>query len=211
MPPKLQISRQDIIDAAFDLVRKSGWAQLSARSIAKKLKSSTMPIYSQFKGIEGLEEEVVKKAIDLLAEYGRVPRTEVLSLNHGIAYVLFAWEEPYLFAAINDEKHFSLQIKYGDPLFAAYVKELTKDPEMAGFSLEQLSYFELLSWIFVRGVASLKFWVERTQGDFNEERLVEFMRDVSKVFRSGFIENQARSSKNSEKGKLQHKNSRKHE
>ncbi len=69
MPADTKISREDIIDAAFEIVRKGGWAQLSARSIAKRLKSSTMPIYSQFKTMEMLEDEVVKKAVTLQAEY----------------------------------------------------------------------------------------------------------------------------------------------
>jgi AcrR family transcriptional regulator len=194
MPAKAKTTRGDIIDAAFEIVRKGGWVQLSARSIAKRLKSSTMPIYSQFKTMEMIEEEVVKKAVALQAEYSAAPLTDVSALNNGIGYVLFAWEEPHLFTAINDEKHVSMHIHYSAVLFDAHVDELTRNPRMAGLSRDQLGYFQFLAWMFVQGIASLKPWIEKTQGGFDKERLIELIRDGSKTLTYGFVENQTRSS-----------------
>jgi len=194
MPAKTKISREDIIDAAFEIVRKGGWAKLSARSITKTLKSSTMPIYHQFTSMEMIEEEVVKKAVALQAEYSSVPLTDVSALNNGIGYVLFAWEEPHLFAAIYDEKHISMNIQYSDALFDAHVEELARNPRMAGLSRDQLRYFQFLAWVFVQGIASLKPWIQETQGNLDKERLTELIRDASRILTYGFIENQARSS-----------------
>ena len=194
MPAKTKISRADVIDAAFEIVRKGGWAKLSARSISKKLKSSTMPIYYQFTDMEMIEEEVVKKAVALQAEYSSVPLTDVSALNNGIGYVLFAWEEPHLFASIYDEKHISMNIQYNTALFDANVEELARNPRMAGLSLDQLRYFQFLAWIFVQGIATLKPWIVKTQGNKDKDSLIELIRDGSKILTYGFIENQARSS-----------------
>ncbi|MDP2853298.1 MAG: TetR/AcrR family transcriptional regulator [Smithellaceae bacterium] len=198
MSADTKISRADIIDAAFEIVRKGGWEQLSARSIAKKLKSSTMPIYSQFKTMEMLEDEVVKKAVALQAEYSSAPLTNVSALNNGIGYVLFAWEEPHLFAAINDEKHVSMQIPYGALLFEAQVEELTRNQKLAGLSRDQLRYFHFLTWMFVRGIATLKPWIEQTQSNVDKEWLTQLIRDGSRILTYGFIENQARSAEKKE-------------
>lgn len=202
MPPKAKISREDIIDAAFGIVRKGGWAKLSVRSIAEKLKSSTMPIYYQFKSMEMIEKEVVKKAVALQAEYSSVPLTDVSALNNGIGYVLFAWEEPHLFAAIYDEKHISTNIQYSTALFDAHVEELTRNPRMAGLSRDELRYFQFLAWVFVQGIASLKPWIKKTQGSLDKKSLVELIRDGSRILTYGFIENQARSSVKEKKGNL---------
>ena len=67
--------------------------------------------------MEMLEDEVVKKAVTLQAEYSATPLTNISALNNGIGYVLFAWEEPHLFTAMNDEKHVKMQIQYSAKLF----------------------------------------------------------------------------------------------
>jgi AcrR family transcriptional regulator len=201
LPANARISRDDIINAAFKIVRKGGWAQLSARSIATMLKSSTMPIYSQFKTMEMIEKEVFKKIVDLQSKYLREQYTDVPALNNGIGYVLFAWKEQHLFAAINDEKHIPLRIQYRDELFDAHVDDLTRNPRMADISREQLSYFQFLGWAFVQGIATLKPWIAATQGKFDKEKLIELIRDGSKTLTYGFIEMQARSNKKNKKVK----------
>lgn len=199
MPADTKISREDIIDAAFEIVRRGGWAKLSARLIAKRLKSSTMPIYSQFKTMEMLEDEVVKKAVALQAEYSATPLTTVSALNNGIGYVLFAWEEPHLFTAMNDEKHVKMQVQYSARLFDAHIEELTRNPRMAGFSRDQLNDFQFLAWIFVQGIATMKPWIEETKSNFDRGQLIELIREGSRTLTYGFIENQARSSERRKK------------
>lgn len=202
MSADTKISRADIIDAAFEIVRKGGWEQLSARFIAKKLKSSTMPIYSHFKTMEMIEDEVVKKAVALQAEYSSMQITDISSLNNGIGYVLFAWEEPHLFTAINDEKHASMQVPYSAMLFEAQTEKLTKNQKLAGLSRDQLRYFHFLTWMFVRGIATLKPWIEETQGHIEKEWLIKLVRDGSRTLTYGFLENQTRSAEKREKEEI---------
>ena len=49
MPPQKRIFREDILEAAADLVRQEGPAALSVRNIAKKLGCSTQPVYSSLR------------------------------------------------------------------------------------------------------------------------------------------------------------------
>ena len=44
MPPKARITRDMILDAAFDLVRAEGHEALNVRTLAKRLGCSTQPI-----------------------------------------------------------------------------------------------------------------------------------------------------------------------
>ena len=52
MPPVQKTGKDEIINAAFDVVRKEGFGNLNARAIAKKLGVSTQPIFSNFKNME---------------------------------------------------------------------------------------------------------------------------------------------------------------
>ncbi len=44
MTARIAVDRDRIIEAALDLIREGGWEAVSARSIAARLGSSTMPI-----------------------------------------------------------------------------------------------------------------------------------------------------------------------
>ena len=59
MPPRKRIFREDILKAAVQLVQEEGTAALSVRNIARTLRCSTQPIYSEFENMETLREELV--------------------------------------------------------------------------------------------------------------------------------------------------------
>ena len=59
MPPRKRIFREDILKAAVQLVQEEGTAALSMRNIARTLRCSTQPIYSEFENMETLREELV--------------------------------------------------------------------------------------------------------------------------------------------------------
>ena len=84
MPPKFKFTREEIVDAAFNIVRRGGWTALTARSIGNELGASSRPIYSFFNSMSELEEEVVKKAVDLLFQFMSQKRTGDLWIDHGI-------------------------------------------------------------------------------------------------------------------------------
>lgn len=189
MSPPSKITRQDVVNAAYKIVRKHGWSKFSARAIAKELKSSTMPIYSHFDSMKELEFEVVGKIMALLGEYESGPHTGIQALDHGIGYVLFAWEEPNLFAAINDRKHVGMQVQFGNRQFDRHVEELTRNPRMQGYSKEQLVRFQFLAWIFANGLASIKNWVDGTRKDgFTKQDLIDLIREGSRTLTYGFIQ-----------------------
>ena len=58
MPPRKRIFREDILNAAVNLVRQEGAQALSVRNIAQALHCSTQPIYSEFESMDALREEL---------------------------------------------------------------------------------------------------------------------------------------------------------
>ena len=58
MPTKIKISKDMILDAAFEIVRKDGIEKLSNRELANKLKCSIRPIYYQFENVDEMQQEL---------------------------------------------------------------------------------------------------------------------------------------------------------
>ena len=65
MPPKVKVTREDIVDAALDIIRESGEDALNARAVASKLGVSTQPIFSNYESMDMLKKDAVAAAKDL--------------------------------------------------------------------------------------------------------------------------------------------------
>ena len=100
MPPKVKITREEIINVAVELVRASGDGALNARAIATALNCSTQPVFSNFATMEKLREAVIVAAYE---RYLGFIQNEIESERYpqykafGMAYVRFAKEERELF------------------------------------------------------------------------------------------------------------------
>ena len=74
MPAVRKVSKEQIIDAAVEVLRDDGFSAINARSVAKKLGCSTQPIYFSFKNMDELKAAL--KAHDK-------PRVSILRQVHG--------------------------------------------------------------------------------------------------------------------------------
>ena len=69
MPPKVKITKEMIVDAAFEIARSEGAENINARTVSKKLGCSTQPVMYHFKTIEELKKTVYVKADGYHSEY----------------------------------------------------------------------------------------------------------------------------------------------
>ena len=165
MPPKVVFTREDVIQAAFDFVREEGLKKLSARKIARRLKSSTAPVYSQFSSMKELELEVLRKAEDLLLQYTREPYTERVFLNMGTGYVFFAREYSELFRALFLGRGVSRDVVED---FNDFIREdMLKDSRFVAMPANDRDVLLQQMWIFTHGLAAL-VCVGLVEDDSNE-------------------------------------------
>lgn len=97
MPPKARITREMIVDAAFQLVRTKGFEKITAQAVAEELGCSTQPIMSHFKRVEDLRTTVEEKADQYHSAYLMNVAGENPMLEIGLNYIRFAREERNLF------------------------------------------------------------------------------------------------------------------
>ncbi len=108
MPPKAKVTREMILDAAFDLVRTEGQAALNVRALAKRLSCSTQPILYNFAAMEELAAAVYERADEfhtayILPKQGEGPDA---LLELGLNYVRFGHEERHLFRLLFESDQF---------------------------------------------------------------------------------------------------------
>ncbi len=98
MPPKFKFTREEIINACFNLAKKDGLKAVTARGVAAELGSSSKVIFSLFKDMEELRNEVINKAKLLYKAYIDEGLKNTLPFKGaGESYIRFAKEEPKLF------------------------------------------------------------------------------------------------------------------
>lgn len=101
MPPKPKFSKDDIVNAAFEIARGQGMSALTAREVGKRLGTSSSPIFTVFDDMEQLRTAVIKKAWNMFYDYMAVAEDYYPSYKmRGIQWVNFSRDEPLLFRAI---------------------------------------------------------------------------------------------------------------
>lgn len=157
MPTKIRISKDMILDAAFEIVRKDGMEKLSNRELASKLKCSIRPIYYQFENVEEMQKELYMKIeqyfykflLDNMIE--GIPQYKQVGIN----YIRFAKKEKKLFQTL-----FMSDIGLTPDAFVAKDGEDYKQIEKlirksANLKEEDIKDFHTKMWIFCHGIATL--------------------------------------------------------
>lgn len=100
MPRKFLFTKEEIQAAALELTREKGFAAVTARSLGKKLGTTSRPIFSHYATMADVQKAVIEAAEDLYRAY---IKKEIASGKYtaykakGMAYIKFAREEKELF------------------------------------------------------------------------------------------------------------------
>lgn len=153
MPAKVKVTKEEILQAAVELVRKQGTDAVNARTLASVLNCSTQPIFSNFTSMEELRLAIVEEADRLCQEYtqkeiadGRFPPYKA----SGMAYIRFAKEEKELFKLLymRDRREETLP---PTPKLNAQMETLVHNN--TGLDAETGKLFHLEMWATVHGIA----------------------------------------------------------
>ena len=155
MPPKVKTTKEDIVRAAVEIVRKDGAGAINARTVASMLGCSTQPVFSNFSTMDELRIAVCAEAYRLYEQYSR---REVACAQYppykasGMAYIRFAKEEKELFKLLYmcDRAGAPLPENEGDfSQMTAFVHQNT------GLDGDGAKLFHLEMWAYVHGIATM--------------------------------------------------------
>ena len=98
MPPSVKFTKEEIVNAALQVVREKGTAALTARQIAAVLGVSTRPIFTYFQNMQQVQEAVRQAAQALYHSYIKKGLEQVHPfIGPGEQYIRFATQEPELY------------------------------------------------------------------------------------------------------------------
>ncbi|MBR2622073.1 MAG: TetR/AcrR family transcriptional regulator [Clostridia bacterium] len=154
MPPKVKITKQEIVAATLSLLREQGEQAMNARSIAAAIGCSTQPIFSNFDSLDDLQKAVYAAAYDHYygfltreMESGQYPPYKAF----GMAYIRFAKEEKQLFRVL-----FMCDRKGQDLLPSSdYSQSVDMIMKANGISKEEAERWHLEMWCFVHGIGTI--------------------------------------------------------
>jgi AcrR family transcriptional regulator len=154
MPRATVLTKEVILNAAFEIVRKDGFGALSARSVARRLGCSVSPAYDTFGSMDGLKQEVaakVQEEVDNLI-YG-YRKTGQPFFDLGLGYVYTAHTEPVLFRAFYSENMLGRKLDELPP--NDHVLQALRQ-ELGGLEVSEEKLANILTdaWIYVYGLAS---------------------------------------------------------
>ena len=154
MPPKVKVTKEDIIKTALEMYREKGGASINARSIAASLGCSTQPVFSNFATMEEIQSALVAAAYELYlgflqgdSESGKYPAYKAF----GMAYIRFAKEERELFKLLFMRDRTDEDISLS-PDFESSVEIIMN---ANGITREKAMLMHLEMWAFVHGIGTM--------------------------------------------------------
>lgn len=106
MPPKAKYTREEIIQKAFEIAREKGIDGVVARDLGKALGTSSSPIFTAFKNMEELQQEVRKVALREFESYVADALNYTPAFKYvGMKMIEFAMREPKLFQLVYMREH----------------------------------------------------------------------------------------------------------
>lgn len=98
MPPSVKFTKEEIVNAALQVVREKGTAALTTRQIAAVLGVSTRPIFTYFQNMQQVQKAVRQAAQALYHSYIKKGLEQVHPfIGLGEQYIRFATQEPELY------------------------------------------------------------------------------------------------------------------
>ncbi len=158
MPPKPKFTREEIVAAAYEMVRSDGFDVLTARALGAKLSSSSCPIFTVFESMDEVKDCVLKK---IKAEYARYVE-EGLKMKPsfkgvGMKYIEFACREPQFFRILFmtelDDSTVSVNVLL--KIEEHYPEILQSVEDLYGLGKEYSEKLYLHLWIYTHGIATL--------------------------------------------------------
>lgn len=98
MPPKASLTKGQIAEKAFEILRTEGYDALNARHLAASLGVSTMPLFKHYKNMDEIKAAAVALGTSEYSRYMQDGAKDTVPFRGiGRAYISFAKNEPKLF------------------------------------------------------------------------------------------------------------------
>lgn len=173
MPPRTRIEKENILNAAYEIVKTEGMKGVNARAIAARLGCSVQPIFYKFENMDELKAEVLKKVEKTYQQYilekldGQTPYKQM-----GKNYIRFAKEEPNLFKLIFMSESGQSMETFMESNPEVMSNVLKYGGEKTKLNALEMKKFHMKMWMFTHGIATL---VANRTCELSDEQVEELL------------------------------------
>jgi hypothetical protein len=155
LPPKQKITKEIILDAAFQVTKEKGFGCVNARSIATVIGCSTQPVFSHYTSMLDLKREFYRYLERNYNQYA-VSRVQGDSFFPvlGLSYIVFAKNDTNLFQVLFMSECTELN-GLSDILVERNLEVSRILSKNLGISMEEAKNLFMKLWFFVHGIASM--------------------------------------------------------
>ena len=173
VPPKPKISRENIIQAAVDIVRNAGLSALTAKTLANRLNCSTQLVFWLFHSMDEVKNEVYSFALNRFDEFIKHKLPSVSSYKSvGLNYIRFAYEETEFFKILFMSNYSDIDIMKSHVEMPFVLNLITEEENIYGEQAQNI-YEEM--WLFSHGIATM---IATGTARFSRERIQDMLSDV---------------------------------
>ncbi len=154
MPPKTKVTKEAVLAAAVELVRRDGAGALNARALAGELGCSTQPLFTHYPTMEALKTAVIEEATArwlgcIETEHAKEKWLPYKAM--GVAYWRFAVTERELF------KLLFMRDRTGEEFTTdeSFTMAIAAIQKANGMTYEVAERFHMAMWAAVHGLATM--------------------------------------------------------
>ena len=185
MPPASKITKQEILQVAFRILKEENLMAITARRLAKELNCSTHPVYQCFKNMDDLYSELrtiadqyYKSVVETNMKESQSPWLEL-----GVSYVQMAYREKNIYRFLYVEQTRSIadiEGYIGNSDGERFDIELSNINGWNERSDEDKNELHLMMRIFTQGLAVI---ANNCEKELSEEQIRKLLRRSFEVFK----------------------------
>ena len=101
MPPKPKYTKDEVIQATFELTEEKGILNVTARDVGRRLGTTPTPIFTYFNGMDELKEAVYQKALRESTDYISECINYMPAFKEfGLRWIRYAYEHPNIYRMV---------------------------------------------------------------------------------------------------------------
>lgn len=178
MPPKCKFTKEEIIEAALEMVKADGIEAVTARALGAKLGTSSKPVFGLFQNMDELLQQVIRAARNEYNKYIKIGLAQESAFKGvGLQYILFAKNEPKLFQLLfmtqqNEKTDAAGTLPMIDDNYREILLSVQK---MYGLDEDCSKRLYRHLWIYTHGIAAL---LATGVCSFSEQEIGDMMTEV---------------------------------
>lgn len=178
MGRKPKVFKEDILNASFEILKEKGFEYFTARRVAKKLGSSTQPIYKEFNGMDQLKESLIECIKEFMhEEIFQVHEEKRSVVEVCLNYIRFAKDETVFFTSLFLDQSLDV-LPLHDYSYEILSDVLDQDQEFSNETYSNKEHVLDLIWPSIHGMAIL---VAQEKLNWDKEKLTKNINHIVKT------------------------------